>query len=88
VRLGHLQERIRWDCLSGLEATFLSSLNQNLRDRVAEAVECFNEAFSAAEKDDTPQNLENLADTADQLMRAVGRVLIEAKRQLGDNGLE
>jgi hypothetical protein len=74
--------------VSGPEAIFVSTLNQHLRDRVAEAVECFNEAFSAAEKDDTPQNLGDLADTADRVMRAVGRVLIEAKRQLGDDGLE
>ena len=63
----------------------MASLDESLRDRVAEEVERFNEAFSAVESDETPQNLENLAHAADRLMRAVGRVLIEAKRQLGDD---
>lgn len=65
----------------------MSTLN-DLHDRVAEAIERFNEALSTAEKNETPENLENLADAADRLMRAVGRVLIEAKRQLGDDGLQ
>jgi hypothetical protein len=47
-------------------------------------MEHFNEALSAVEQDETPQNLEALAEAADRLMRAVGRVLIEAKRQLGE----
>jgi hypothetical protein len=61
----------------------LAGLDESLRDRVAEEVERFNEAFAAVENDDTPENLENLAHAADRLMRAVGRVLIEANRQLG-----
>jgi hypothetical protein len=61
-----------------------NGINEALRDRVAEEIEHFNEAFSAAEQDETPQNLEALAEAADRLMRAVGRVLIEVKRQLGD----
>lgn len=59
-------------------------IDEALRDRVAEEIEHFNKALSAAEKDETPENLEALAETADGLMRAVGRVLIEVKRQLGD----
>jgi hypothetical protein len=59
-------------------------IDKNLRDRVAEEIERFTQALSAAEKDETPQNLEALAEAADRLMRAVGRVLIETKRGLGD----
>lgn len=60
------------------------SIDEALRDRVADEMEHFNEAISAVEQDETPQNLEALAEAADRLMRAVGRVLIEAKRQLGE----
>lgn len=59
-------------------------LTESLRGRVAEEMQHFNEAFCAAEQHDTPQNLEALADAADRLMRAVGRVLIEVKRHLPD----
>lgn len=44
----------------------------------------FKEALSAAENNETPQNLEDVADAADRLMRAVGRVLIEVKREAGE----
>ena len=59
-----------------------SSISEDLRDRIDEELKHFNEAFAAAQQDETPQNLENLADAADRLMRAVGRVLIESKRAL------
>jgi len=62
-----------------------AGMNESLRNRVADAVERFNEAFSAAEEDEAPHNLENLAEAADQLMRAVGRVLIEVEGQLRGN---
>jgi hypothetical protein len=61
-----------------------AGVDKNLRDRVAEEIERFTQSLSAAEKDQTPQNLEALADAADRLMRAIGRVLIETKRALGD----
>jgi hypothetical protein len=67
-----------------LQFTERKLFSESLRDRVAEEQERFNDAFSAAENGETPQNLEDLAEAADRLMRAVGRVLIEAKRQLGD----
>jgi hypothetical protein len=60
------------------------SINKALRDRVADEMEHFKDAFSAAQQDETPQNLEALAEAADRLIRAVGRVLIEAKGQLGE----
>jgi hypothetical protein len=64
----------------------LGGLSESLRERVAEEIERFNEAFSAAEKDETPENLRDLADAGDRLMRAVAAVLIEVNRQLGDEG--
>jgi pyruvate kinase len=57
-------------------------MNESLRNRVADAIERFIEALSAAENEETLENLENVADAADYLMRAVGRVLIEAKSHL------
>jgi hypothetical protein len=61
------------------EPAFLGVLGESLRDRVGDEVERFNEVFSAADKDETPENLENLVDAADRLMRAVGRGLIEVE---------
>jgi len=56
-------------------------MNDGLRIRVAEAAERFNEAFAAAETaGTTPRNLNDIAEAADALMRAVARVLIEVKR--------
>jgi len=62
----------------------MNGIDEALRERVAEEIERFNEAVAAAEKDETPENLEALAEAADRLMRAVGRILIEAKRQVGN----
>jgi alpha-D-ribose 1-methylphosphonate 5-triphosphate synthase subunit PhnH len=53
---------------------------ESLRNRVADATELFRAAFSAAETEETPRNLDDLADACDALMRATARVLIEAKR--------
>jgi hypothetical protein len=69
--------------LADPEPAFLGVLNESLRDRIGDEVERFSEAVSAAENDETPENLENLVDAADRLMRAVGRVLIEVKSQMG-----
>jgi hypothetical protein len=71
-----------------LQLTERRLFSESLRDRVANEQERFNEAFSAAANGETPQYLEDLTDAADRLMRAVGRVLIEAKRQLGDRSRE
>jgi hypothetical protein len=54
-----------------------------LRKRVWDATMRLDAAFRATEE--TPEKLNDLADAADQLMRAAGRVLIEAKRELGDD---
>lgn len=59
-------------------------MDESLLNRVAEAAERFSDAFNAAQTEESPRRLNDLADAADRLMRAAGRVLIEAKRQLGD----
>jgi hypothetical protein len=59
-------------------------MDESLLNRVAEAAERFTDAFNAAQTEESPRRLNDLADAADRLMRAAGRVLIEAKRQLGD----
>jgi hypothetical protein len=63
-----------------------TNFSADLCNRVEEELGRFKEVFSAAQKDETPQNLEELADAADRVMRAVGRVLIEARHSLGDAG--
>jgi hypothetical protein len=63
-----------------------SSISENLQDRVDEELKHFSEAFAAALRAETSPNLENLADAADRLMRAVGRVLIEVRRTLEERG--
>ena len=59
-------------------------MDESLRNRVADATELFYVAFSAAQTEETPRNLNDLADACDALMRAVARVLIEAKRGVTD----
>jgi hypothetical protein len=61
-----------------------TGISEDLRDRVDEELKHFNEALAAVEEDETAQHLEDLAVAADRLMRAIGRVLIEAKRALGE----
>ena len=63
-----------------------SGISEDLQDRVDEELKHFNEAFAATLKTETSQNLETLADAADRLMRAVGRVLIEVRRTLEERG--
>ena len=59
-------------------------MDESLLNRVAEATERFTDAVNAAQAEESPRRLNDLADAADRLMRAAGRVLIEAKRQLGN----
>ena len=61
-----------------------TSFSEDLRHRIDEELKHFNEAFAATREAETSQNLEDLVDAADRLMRAIARALIEAKRQLGD----
>ena len=59
-------------------------MDESLLNRIAEATERITEAFNAAQAEESPRRLNDLADAADRLMRAAGRVLIEAKCQLGN----
>jgi hypothetical protein len=61
-----------------------NGIDEDVSSRVNEEIKRFNDAFAAARQDNTPENLESLAEAADRPMRAIGRVLIEAKRWLGD----
>jgi hypothetical protein len=57
-----------------------SVLSKPLRNRVADEMEQFTRALDAAAANPTHQALDVLREAADQLMRAVGRVLIEIGR--------
>jgi hypothetical protein len=57
-----------------------SGVDQKLRERLAREIATFNDALEAAVQAPTSKSLDSLAQAADRLMRAVGRVLIEAKR--------
>jgi hypothetical protein len=59
-----------------------SGLDQGLRDRVKQQIERFDKALDAAMAAPTSEALDELSEAADQLMRATGRVLIEAARLL------
>lgn len=60
----------------------LNRIDDALRDRVAAEAASFDHAFTAALRNETPRNLEELANAADRLMRAVGRVLIEIRKEV------
>jgi hypothetical protein len=59
-------------------------MDESLLNRVADATARFNDALHATQIEETRPHLHDLADAADVLMRAVGRVLIEAKRDNRD----
>lgn len=58
----------------------VQGVDQKLRERLANEIAIFNDALDAAVQSPTAKSLDALAQAADRLMRAVGRVLIEAKR--------
>jgi len=55
-------------------------IDEALRERVVRDMAIFNDAMDAATDDSTSEILGELEQAADRLMRAVGRVLLEAKR--------
>jgi hypothetical protein len=69
------------DPVASMTSSRRDPLDEPLRQRVADEVASFDAAFSAAIKNQTAQTLEELARAANRLMRAVARVLIEAKRR-------
>ena len=60
----------------------VNRIDDALRRRVAAEAASFDDAFTVALRDETPQSLEDLANAADRLMRAAGRVLIELRREV------
>ena len=58
-------------------------IGKELRERVARETAIFNDALEAVIHDPTPEALDALSDAADRLMRAVGRVPLEAKKLRG-----
>jgi hypothetical protein len=57
-----------------------ASLDPSLRDRVVERIEPFVDAFDKAVVNPEPQAIEDLQFAADQLMRAIARVILELGR--------
>jgi hypothetical protein len=53
----------------------------DLRDRVMESIPILTDALAAATSNPTETALDALRAAADELMRALGRVLIEIERQ-------
>ena len=62
---------------SHIESGANGMLDQKLRERVDEAWAEFDRCSDAVIAHPTPQNFEDLRDTADRLMRAIARVLID-----------
>jgi hypothetical protein len=52
-----------------------------LRDRVTEQIPIVTDALEAAVANPTDDNLDQLREATDKLMRALSRVLIEVERQ-------
>jgi hypothetical protein len=58
-------------------------IDPSLRERVMEQIGTFTDALEAASANRTDEALDELRNAADNLMRAVGRVLIEIAHQRG-----
>jgi len=58
-------------------------IDPSLRERVMEQIGTFTDALEAASANPTDEALDELHKAADDLMRAVGRVLIEIAHQRG-----
>lgn len=56
-------------------------IDPSLRERVIEQMGDLTDALDAATENPTGEALDDLREAADQLMRALGRVLIETARQ-------
>jgi hypothetical protein len=58
-------------------------IDPSLRERVMEEIGIFTDALEAASANPTDEALDDLRKASDNLMRAVGRVLIEIAHQRG-----
>jgi hypothetical protein len=56
-------------------------IDTTVRDRVMEQVPVVTDALDAAIANPTADNLDDLREATDKLMRALGRVLLEVERQ-------
>jgi hypothetical protein len=56
-------------------------IDPKVRDRVMEQIPVVTDALDAAIADPTDDALNDLRDATDELMRALGRVLLEVERQ-------
>jgi len=56
-------------------------IDRGLRERVIEQITIVSDALDAAVANPTDNTLDELREAADNLMRALGRVLIEIERQ-------
>ncbi len=55
-------------------------MDPSLRERVAERVEHFVDALDEAAVNPEPETIEDLQEAADELMRAIARVMLELGR--------
>lgn len=58
-------------------------VDPTLRDRVMERIPVLEDALDATVANPSDENLDQLREATDELMRALGRVLIEIERQRG-----
>ncbi len=56
-------------------------IDPTVRDRVMEQIPVVTDALDAAIANPTDDNLDDLREATDKLMRALGRVLLEVERQ-------
>jgi hypothetical protein len=59
----------------------LGCIDSSVRERVDKAIERFQKAAAAAENDRAPDTVKELYDASDELMRALGRVLVDITRR-------
>jgi hypothetical protein len=57
-----------------------TALDPALRERVVGRIEPFVDALDAAVVNQEPETIENLREAADELMRAIARVMLEVGR--------
>ncbi len=60
-------------------------IDPSLRERVIEAIGRATDALEAASANPSDEALDELHQAADNLMRALGRVILEIERQRGQN---
>jgi hypothetical protein len=64
---------------------FQGGIDPSLRERVIDAIGRATDALEAASANPSDDTLDELHQAADNLMRALGRVILEIERQRGQN---